>query len=231
MELPKIRYLTPTYIHSRRKDISRYPYDTITRGRPFDMLWIMENMPLSETASILEFGAWPADNWRVAKSRWNNLLVTDSFTWESQRDLPGTPKRKEWQLALDEAGVSHSQLDVQNMNYHEFFDGIFSISVLEHVVSDRIALVNIRNALKPNGLFVFTVELNPYVMMDYNSDIFFRVYSQEVIVKMLADSGFEVNKQAEDFSDFENTFRINDPVLLREPYKHFVSAGIVAKRL
>lgn len=232
-DLPKIRYLTPRYSKETTKEIrGQAPYNLITRGRPVDMHWIMNHMNLPEDSEVLEFGAWPADNWRVARSRWKNLLVTDSFGWLNGRSLPRALPQDAWEEALDKEGVAHAQLDVQDMDYHELFKGIYSVSVLEHVIRDDIGLENIFNALVPGGLFVFTAEMNPYIMLKYDEQIYFRVYQQGVLMTRLEAAGFEVNPDAHDFSDFEEQFRaaVKDKNLLRYPYKHFTSAGVVARK-
>ncbi len=228
-DLHRIRYITPKYAEEVAKQIVDNP---IIRGRAADMYWIMRNMPLSPEAHVLEFGAWPADNWRVAHQRWKNLMVTDSFEWLNERGLQGVPDESEWLTPIVEAGLDHGKLDVQFMIYAEKFDGIYSVSVLEHVVHDDLALENIFHALKPGGWFVFTTEMNPYIGMPYAEDIWFRVYQQEHLARQLRRAGFEVNGQAEPYEDFEDQFRhaINNPYDLRFPYKHFRSAGVAARK-
>ena len=227
--LPKIRYLTPAYKNMIMDDNAYHP---IIRGRMVDMYWIMKHMDLPSNALILEFGAWPCDNWRLALQRWTNLQITDSFGWLNGRTLPGTPTRAEWEAPLVGFGIPTYELDVQTLDVLERYDGIYSISVLEHVINDETGLKNIYNALVPGGWFVFTVEMNPYVGMEYDNDIWFRVYKQDYLVDMLHQVGFEVNGDAEAHEDFDEQFKaaIGAPHLLRLPYKHFVSAGVAARK-
>lgn len=232
-DLPKIRYIVPSYKKKIAEEIKgQHPYNLLTRGRAVDIHWIMNHMPLPEDASILEFGAWPADNWRVAADRWSGLTVTDSFGWQEDRDLPGTPTREEWERLIREAGLAVGKVDVQTMDETDRWDGIFSVSVLEHVIDDDKGLTNIFRALKPGGLFVFTAEMNPYVGLPYVKEIFFRVYKQSDLIAKLRAVGFEVNEEAEDFSSFDDQFRVAQKNIdyLRQPYKHFASAGIVARK-
>ena len=232
--LPKIRYITPEYVQSISKNyLNKKPYTDVIRARKVDMWWIMQQLDeMSRSSRILEFGAWPTDAWVIANHRWEDLLVTDSFSWLYDRDIHADMSRDQWEVQLDLFDIRHCQLDVQDMMQSEPFNAIYSISVLEHVIDDEKGLKNIFNALVPGGLFAFTTEMNPYVGMKYDKDIFFRVYTPEELVLKLTAAGFEVNSDSEPYDDFDKEFKvaIDTPSLLRLPYKHFLSAGVVARK-
>jgi len=57
--------------------------------------------------------------------------------------------------------VQTEKIGLQEMLYHEAFDGIICIDAMEHVFSEDWTLVlsNFHRALKPQGYFYFTVEI------------------------------------------------------------------------
>ena len=233
MFLPKIRFLTSEYNKSVVSAVGdQAPYTDLIDGRIPDIHWIVKHMDVGPDAHILEFGAWPTDNWRIVHNKWKNIMVTDSFEWFEGRTTPYPRTRDEWAVPLDAAEVWHGKLDVQSMEYEDAFDAIYSVSVLEHVIDDDLALQNIFRALKPGGLFIFTAEVNPYVGMQYDKDICFRVYDTSTLVSKVRDAGFTINDEIEDYSDFDEEFRaaINNPNLLRIPYANFASTALLARR-
>ena len=133
-----------------------FPYTRATYGRLIDAWWINSHLGDDPNITIHEFGAWHTDLWKVFEAKYHDLTITDSFGW-SQRDYAKAVQSPEdWMKEIRSAGHKTGKVDVQAMNYDEVFDVVCSVSVLEHVVDDKLGLANIFRSLKPGGKFIFT---------------------------------------------------------------------------
>jgi len=205
--------------------------------RPADAEYIMDKLfYLPNEAAVHEFGAWDMNMWKVLGYRFQNLLITDSFAWKTRAGCQNMRNPDVWMEEIRTGKYTVVKHDIQHPLPDEFgkFDAVVSVSVLEHVVDDALALSHIYNSLKPGGEIVLTTEVNLYVGMNYRDDIAFRVYTPEELWSKLERAGFEVEKKIEPFNDetFDTKMKeaMANPGVLIHPYHHFCSAGITARK-
>jgi SAM-dependent methyltransferase len=82
---------------------------------------------------------------------------------------------------------------VASLPFDAEFDVAGAFDVLEHIEDDGAAMVSIRRALKPGGIFVVTVPQHPWLWS--NADVLahhVRRYTRDDLVAKLADNGFQV---------------------------------------
>lgn len=188
-------------------------------------------LSMKPDVNALEVGAWDTDAWREIGPACGHLTVSDSFSWLDREYCKNhmMPPEK-WMAEAKAAGVDAKKIDILTMDIKEEYDVIYAISVIEHLEDDIVGLKNIRRALKPGGRFVFTTEVNLYQAMDYQANIYFRVYTPQQIASRLKSAGFEITKVSatvpED-PDFDSLMReaIGKPEMLTQPYRNFCSAG------
>ena len=233
--LPKIEYLfDPVKEYERKGLVNLDPICRVKHGRHADLNWIRSQMVLDGRQKLFEFGAWPCDSWKAFVDDVDALTISDSFWWARERwhGEDGHPTIEEWTRTAEEAGILVRELDVQDLDMVDLYDYVYSVSVLEHVHDDMKALRNIFRSLTPGGMLIMTVEMNPYVGMEYDSQGCYRVYTPGYLCFLLEEAGFEVNYEQEDYSQWEREFRaaVANPALLKQPYKHFASTGIAARK-
>jgi len=89
--------------------------------------------------------------------------------------------------------IEFFQTDVTNMSFKSEFDIICTFDVLEHITGDEKAIVNIKNALKPKGLFFISVPQHKFLWgaIDVLSD-HKRRYSRRELIDKLKNGGFKI---------------------------------------
>jgi len=79
--------------------------------------------------------------------------------------------------------------------YHDYFDTLFYVNVLEHVEKDAKELQLIRDCLRSGGYLCLFVPALSWLYSDFDRDIgHFRRYNKPVLRNLLQDSGFEIVK-------------------------------------
>ena len=87
--------------------------------------------------------------------------------------------------------------DLLDLKYESRFDLVLSVDVLEHIEEDRKVLANIAQALKPNGLFIFTT---PYFDGSEPGEAVFVSehvrpgYTRSEAQEKLSETGFELKQ-------------------------------------
>ncbi len=111
-------------------------------------------------------------------------------------------------LGID--NIRYLREDVREMSFSSsFFDGIVSISVLEHVApekeGDLLALKEMRRVLKPSGKITFSVPVKEepriiylrepvYERENKGKNFFAREYSYEELKELIGTAGFDLKK-------------------------------------
>lgn len=102
-------------------------------------------------------------------------------------------------MKIDYPHLSFFNLDIAGdhvkMLSKEGFDTVVCVNVLEHINNDERAINNIYSILKPQGRLLLYVPAIPllYGSVDKNLD-HYRRYEKRALEKMLANSGFEIEK-------------------------------------
>lgn len=91
------------------------------------------------------------------------------------------------------------------------FDAVILCGVLEHVLRDHDALLNIRAVLNNSGKLILRVPL-----YDDNEETHVRLYSKKILRRLLASSGYLICS----YREYPNLFMI--PTLINFPH-HFVN--------
>lgn len=85
------------------------------------------------------------------------------------------------------------QMDARRIPFHEEFDAIGAFDVLEHIEEDIEVLLQVKNALKSNGVLLLTVPQHQWLWSasdEYACHV--RRYSAKEIHAKLASTGFEI---------------------------------------
>jgi len=90
-------------------------------------------------------------------------------------------------------GVRRYQVDVLEMNWHERWDVIFLLDVLEHIPQDRAALEQVYQALTPGGIAIVTTPALQR-FWTWNDDIVHhcRRYCRRDFARLAVESGLEL---------------------------------------
>ena len=198
-----------------------------------DLYFVHSNAGLRGGERVLELGAWPAYGFMCFKDS-ALIVASDSMSWLNDRALTGVDQSPvEWVKACNaiQPNMRSEVIDACDIPYDGFFDLVYSISVLEHIKDDDLALAQMFKALKPGGKMILTTEVNLFVGMPYQEDVFFRVYKFFDAIDKVRAAGFIVSGGG--IVGCDNAWAIemmtpaiNNPGVLRQPYKHFVSGGI-----
>lgn len=87
--------------------------------------------------------------------------------------------------------------DIQNIKLEKKYNCICCFDLLEHLKYDEKALQNIYNALKPNGLFIFTVPAYQCLFSSHDIHLeHFRRYNKRKIIKKLKSNNFIIKRIA-----------------------------------
>ena len=86
-----------------------------------------------------------------------------------------------------------AKADITSLNFDKNFDMIGCFDVLEHIHDDRLAIINLYNALKAGGILFVTVPQHPF-LWNANDEYAFHVrrYSSSELQSKLCDAGFEI---------------------------------------
>ena len=203
-----------------------------------DLYFIHKYLSGSPHNKMLELGAWPTYLFLSFASISDELVVSDSMQWNSERKLGDVDvSPTSW---LNECNgifphVRGEVIDACDIPYEGYFDCVYSVSVLEHIKDDMAALKSMRRALRPGGQLILTTEVNLFTSMDYQPDIYMRVYQADELIDLVESAGFRVSKDVL-YADNQKiidlmTPAIDNPSLLRHPYRHFVSCGISCEKI
>lgn len=203
-------------------------------ARAPDMFFIEQELKLSKEDNVLEFGAWPTFGCLHVVTLCKKLMATDSFLWWERLKANSTMTKDEWVRIARKVGVETKEEDITQVGYHEEFDKIFSVSVIEHIQDDVKALTKVRDALKPGGIFAFTTEANLLVGLPWQEDIQMRVYKVNDLVAKVS----EVFKDHEAHIAFtpseqvmaEMSAALRNPSMMRYPYKGYCSFGVSVRK-
>lgn len=129
----------------------------------------------------LELGAWPLYFSRALKERYEHVIATDSFEWETERMslMPTNPTAAEWQHQMG-YGIETQQADARRLPWPDkYFDAVYSVSVIEHIPEDEDAL---REMLRVGRRVIMTTDIAPERVGYFN---YGRVYSPETLRTLL----------------------------------------------
>lgn len=203
-----------------------------------DFYFVYQHMSSARGQNVLELGAWPTYAFLRFQERAAELVVSDSMQWLDERSLvtvDGSPIPWFEECNAISPSIRCERIDACQIPYSEHFDCVYSISVIEHIIDDIKALEEMRRALKPGGKLILTTEVNLFTSMPYQEDVYFRVYKFDELIKLIASVGFEVSYDIIHADNAEiiqmMSPAVADPSLLRQPYRHFVSGGMVCKKV
>lgn len=124
---------------------------------------IARSLPSASDLRAIDLGAgtggWAAHLMRAMPDRFREIAVADS-------------SRRALELAARVAGpsVARYQVDLRRLGWHERWDVVFLLDVLEHIADDRLVVEQIARSLRPGGLlFVTTPALG--ALRTYNDDL------------------------------------------------------------
>lgn len=171
--------------------------------RGWDYEKIMEWGNFQKSDSVLDTGALHTYFSIYLAQFVEEVLVTDSFYWAT-RDYFGKPNENyggkilptinEWTDFVEKFGFGKTMVDtadVMNLQYPDnTFDKVLSISTIEHVLDDRLGIVEMMRVLKPGGSLLLTTEFNAKKPMEYNKETFLRIYDDAGINRLF--HGFKI---------------------------------------
>ena len=93
-------------------------------------------------------------------------------------------------------GISVIQADARSLPFHECaFDLVICLDVLEHIVEDHLAVMEIFRVLKRGGRFLIAVPEDPKLWSAHDVSVnHVRRYSKDVLVDLMLESGLEVRE-------------------------------------
>ena len=131
---------------------------------------------VEDKKSILEFGAGRGEF--IDRLRTNKNVVT----YASEIDPKYLKSLKKRHLAFDDITI-----------YHNKFDGVFAIDVLEHVEHDLALMKQIYSAIKKNGKIFIYVPARPELYSDFDKNIgHYRRYVLSELKSKAEKAGFVV---------------------------------------
>ncbi len=200
-----------------------------------DFFFIHQAMKPTVTDKILELGAWPTYGFLYFAQFAAETVISDNLQWDSERDLAGVDKSPSPWLknCASFPKTVAEKIDACNIPYDNYFNFIYSVSVIEHVVDDNLALRQMYKALAPGGTMILTTEVNLFTSMPYQPDVYFRVYKFSEIIEQIRAAGFIVSNNIEGVDaevEAMMSGAINHETELRQPYKHFMSGGVVCRK-
>jgi len=84
------------------------------------------------------------------------------------------------------------QLDATNMPFTDEFDVICAFDIIEHITADNLALKNIHQSLKPNGLVFITVPQHKWLWSSDDDKAFHkRRYSRKELLEKVKMANFD----------------------------------------
>lgn len=85
------------------------------------------------------------------------------------------------------------QMDIQELLYRDAFDAVVCLDVLEHVRDDRLALANIYQALRSDGIMICAVPALSALYGKRDERIgHYRRYDKEVLLQLIESMGFSL---------------------------------------
>jgi SAM-dependent methyltransferase len=89
--------------------------------------------------------------------------------------------------------VDFIQLDATNIPFRAAFDVISAFDVIEHIPDDELVMRQVREALRPKGLFIVTVPQYQWMWSSLDDIVHHkRRYSRRELIAKLNRSGFDV---------------------------------------
>jgi SAM-dependent methyltransferase len=89
--------------------------------------------------------------------------------------------------------VDFIQLDATAIPFRDTFDAVGAFDVLEHIPDDELVMRQVRDSLRPGGVFVVTVPQYQWMWSRLDEIVHHkRRYSRRMLVERLQRSGFEV---------------------------------------
>lgn len=90
-------------------------------------------------------------------------------------------------------GATLMQMDGRAIPFQEAFDAVGAFDVLEHIPEDAATLQQMRAALRPNGVAVFTVPQHPWLWSQADTYAHHqRRYSRGELERKAKEAGFEI---------------------------------------
>lgn len=90
-------------------------------------------------------------------------------------------------------GVDFIQMDATDIPFHDAYDVVGAFDVLEHIDQDELVMRQVRQALRPGGLFIITVPQYQWMWSPLDELVHHkRRYSRTMLLGRLQQAGFEV---------------------------------------
>ena len=136
---------------------------------------------LPKNGNILDAGCGSGRDTLNFKSRGYNVTAIDG-------------SEKMCELASEYAGVNVRQMQFQEIEFHDCFDGIWASASLLHVPSDELkdVLKRLKKSLKDNGIFYASFKLGNFE--GERNGRFFNDFTEETARKLFENAGFEIIK-------------------------------------
>ena len=203
-----------------------------------DSYFIYKNLDIGYNDKVLEFGCGFSYPYIYFSKFCEEFILSDDFSW-CKRDY-AIKDKLDPNTVITEAkkhfNVKPMQFSATKIPFPDnYFDKVYSISVMEHIEKDSKAMDEVYRVLKPGGKFVFTTEVNIFIGMKYKPLYFLRVYSLSELLMLGKSANFKM-------VNVLDTTRLSPEIIekmrgaifapdqLIHPYKHFISAGMVLKK-
>ena len=167
--------------------------------RGWDYKQILEKGEFSPDDVVLEVEALHSFFCIYLSQKVSKYVCTDNFYW-AKRDYCNSQTHQtpeEWCQYIERKGhgkIVGGEADIQNLPYPDnTFDKLVSISVMEHILDDALALREMMRVLKPGGLLLMTMEYHPTWHKDYSEEdgSYYRCYNREDKDKLLQGLNIE----------------------------------------
>ncbi len=114
-------------------------------SRQWEYPWILRNLPLKETDTVLDVGGGTCHFPAILAKRVKKIHVGDLY---SERMFKPVPEN-----------VEFLKMDASNYKSVNKYDVVLCISVLEHIENYVDAINNIKDLVKPDGYLAMTLDL------------------------------------------------------------------------
>lgn len=166
-----------------------HPQGWMLNLRGWDIDHVINYADFQLTDHVLEIGAmhtfwtiWLAP--KVAK-----LIITDNFSWDERLGIKNTfISANTWAkyMELKAPNIKAEKADATQLQYEtNSFDKVISISTIEHILHDKLAMQEMWRVLRPGGKLLITTEFNNINPMEYQPDQFMRIYNMYGITNLI----------------------------------------------
>lgn len=177
------------------------PQGYLQNCRMWDYWMVMERAGFKPSDVVLDVGAlhtFACVFWQDYVSR---VVTTDDFSWGERDYAKGLMTPFEWRCVVECLGTPNlraGHMDLQDIGpaYDVNVDVVLCISTIEHIIHDRLAMLEMMRVLKPGGKLLLTTEFSNEHPKPYSEEdgSWYRVYNDEQIA--LLTEGLNVTHSA-----------------------------------